>query len=166
MAIESRQLSAKRKTRRHAQSDYAAKPKNTKKAQILALYSSGITDVAELSELTNSRPSYAASVLQDSGLLTGYFDLYTRSKETMNVYSKFFSNKLGFKNIETARRSVALIDQMYRQFKTEQDRAGQHHAMATALTLYDRARWSGKRDEGELFRQWLVKKLYETDPAH
>ena len=34
----------------------------------------------------------------------------------MNVYSKFFAGKLGYKDEETARKSVAHIDHYYRQF--------------------------------------------------
>jgi hypothetical protein len=28
-----------------------------------------------------------------------------------------------------------------------------------ALTMYDRARWTGKEDEAEPFRRWLIEKL-------
>ena len=49
----------------------------TKKQQIIALYLSGITDIEDLAEMTSARPSYVATVLQNDGLLHGYFDLYT-----------------------------------------------------------------------------------------
>ena len=62
----------------------------------------------------------------------------------MNVYSKFFAGQLGFKDVEAARRSVELIDRLYRQFELAADRAGQHHALLMALTMFDRARWTNK----------------------
>jgi hypothetical protein len=136
----------------------------TKKDQILALYASGITAVEELALITDARPSYVASVLQDSGHLPGYFDLYTRTGQPMNVYSKYFAGRLGFRDEETARASVALIDRYYRQFAQASDRAGQHHALLMALTMFDRARWTGKLAEADIFRRWLQAHL-ELDPA-
>jgi hypothetical protein len=79
----------------------------------------------------------------------------------MNVYSKFFAGKLGYKDQETARRSVEHIDHYYRQFELAQDRSGQHHALLMALTMYDRARWTGKEPEAEIYRRWLVDRLNE-----
>ena len=131
----------------------------SKKDQILALYTSGISNVEDLAMITGSRPSYVASVLQAAGLMSGYFDLYTTTAHSMNVYSRFFAGKLGFKNEETARQSVALIDRFYRQFELAGDRAGQHHALVMALTMFDRARWTGKEREAQLFQQWLLSKL-------
>src|SRR5215475_1512062 len=78
----------------------------SKKDQIISLYTSGIGEVEDLAMITGSRPSYVASVLQESGLLTGYFDLYTTSAHPMNVYSKFFAGRLGFKDEAAARASV------------------------------------------------------------
>src|SRR5262249_55556969 len=101
----------------------------TKKDQILSLFTSGITDLEELARITDSRPSYVTSVLRDCKLMEGYFDLYTSTAQPMNVYSKFFARKLGFKDEETARRSVDLIEQVYRQFELQGDRAGEHHAL-------------------------------------
>jgi hypothetical protein len=101
----------------------------TKKDQIISLYLAGITEVEDLAMITKSRASYVAAVLQDSELLTGYFDLYTTSAHAMNVYSKFFAKRLGYKDVETARHSVELIDNYYRQFELAGDRAGQHHTL-------------------------------------
>ena len=56
----------------------------------------------------------------------------------MNVYSKFFAGKLGFKDEASARESLGLIDTLYRQFGLAGDRAGQHHALLMALTMFDR----------------------------
>jgi hypothetical protein len=48
----------------------------------------------------------------------------------MNVYSKNFAGKLGFKNVDVARRSVAVLDHFYTQYARTGDRAGQHHTEA------------------------------------
>jgi len=137
----------------------------SKKDQILSIYTSGLGDVEDISMITGARPSYVASVLQESGLMPGYFDLYTTSTHPMNVYSKFFAGKLGFKDAETARQSVDLIDRLYNQFGLAGDRAGQHHALVMAMTMFDRARWTGKGDEADIFRQWLLARLGETEPT-
>jgi hypothetical protein len=100
-------------------------------------------------------------VLQESELLSGYFDLYTTSAHPMNVYSKFFARRLGYKDEETARQSVEVIDNYYRQFELAGDRAGQHHALLMALTMFDRARWTNKEREAEVFRRWLLDRLSE-----
>src|SRR5829696_5592173 len=131
----------------------------SRKDQILALFLSGMNEIEDLALITGARPSYVGSVLQESGLVKGYFDLYTSTAHPMNVYSKFFANKLGFKDEETARESIELIDRLYRQFEFAQDRAGQHHALSMALIMFDRARWTGKGQEAEIFRQWLVAHL-------
>ena len=136
----------------------------TKKNQILALYLSGITDVEDLATMTNARPSYVGTVLQQAGFLHGYFDLYTSTAQPMNVYSKLFASQLGFKNVDAARHSVAVIDRLYTQFEEAGDRAGQHHALSMALVMFDRARWTGKTCEADIFRQWLVAHL-ELEPT-
>ena len=138
-------------------------PRVSRKDQIRALYLSGMTEIEDLAMITGARPSYVGSVLQESGWVKGYFDLYTSTAHPMNVYSKFFANKLGFKDEETARQSVELIDRLYRQFEFAQDRAGQHHALSMALVMFDRARWTGKGQEADIFRQWLLTKLNEAE---
>ncbi|HEU4741489.1 MAG TPA: hypothetical protein VFS50_07840 [Meiothermus sp.] len=142
----------------------AKKSVTSKKDQIIALFLSGVTEVEDLSLLTNSRPSYVGSVLQEAGLLAGYHDLYTSTTQPINVYSKYFANQLGFKDEEAAQQSVELIDRLYRQFALGQDRAGQHHAMLMALTMFNRARWTGKTREAEIFRQWLMDTLESQQP--
>src|SRR5262249_42350719 len=119
------------------------KQKPSKKAQILALFEAGINTVEDLALLTQSRPAYVASVLQQSKKLTSYFDMYTSTNRPKNVYAKFFAGKLGFKDVATAQASVERIDHFYRQFELARDRAGQHHALLMALTLFNRARWTG-----------------------
>ena len=135
----------------------------SKKDQIISLYTSGIGSVEDLAMITGARPSYVASVLQAAGLISGYFDLYTTTAHPMNVYSKFFAGKLGFKNEEAARQSVELIDRFYHQFKLAGDRAGQHHALMMALTMFDRTRWTRKEREADLFRQWLLARFNDSE---
>jgi hypothetical protein len=134
----------------------------TKKDQILTMHAAGLGDVDDLAMMTDSRPSYVASVLQEAGLLEGYFDLYTTTGEPMNIYSKFFANRLGFRDVATAEASVGLIDQFHRQFERVGDRAGQHHALVMAMTMFDRARWTGKTAEADVFRRWLLDRLEEA----
>ena len=144
----------------------AAPPQSpSKKEQIISLYTSGITEVADIALITNSRPNYVASVLGAANLLKGYHDLYTSTSHPMNVYSKFFAGQLGFRDEAAARASVELIDRYYRQFALAQDRAGQHHALLMALTMFDRARWTNKPAEADIFRRWLVERLEEPLPA-
>ena len=140
----------------------------TKKDQILTMYAAGLGDVDDLALMTGSRPSYVAAVLKEAGLLPGYFDLYTTTGEPMNVYSKFFANRLGFRDVATAEASVDLIDTFHRQFERVGDRAGQHHALVMAMTMFDRARWTGKTAEADVFRRWLLDRLEEAgeDESH
>src|SRR5918912_4247486 len=106
--------------------------KVSRKDQIIALYLSGMNEIEDLAIITGARPSYVGSVLQESGLIKNYFDLYTSTAHPMNVYSKFFANKLGFKDMEAARESIEVIDRLYRQFEFAKDRARQHHALSMA----------------------------------
>lgn len=135
----------------------------SRKDQIISLYLSGMNEIEDLAIITGARPSYVGSILQESGLMKSYFDLYTSTAHPMNVYSKFFANKLGFKDELKAQESVELIDQLYRQFEYAQDRAGQHHALSMALVMFDRARWTGKGREADIFRHWLLARLNEAE---
>jgi hypothetical protein len=136
----------------------------SKKDQILSLFASGIREVPDIALITNSRPSYVASVLTGAHLPIDYHDLYTTTSHPMNVYSKFFSGQLAFRDEEAARASVSLLDHYYRQFALAEDRAGQHHALLMALTMFDRARWTNKPAEAEIFRRWLVDHLNDPLP--
>jgi hypothetical protein len=128
----------------------------SKKQQILDLYQAGETDLAQLARRVEARPSYVANVLQAAGLLTGYYDLYTTTASDQNIYSRFVRNVLAFKSVEAARESVARIDRLYNYFERLGDRAGQHQAMIIALTGKNRARWSGKHAEAQIFGEWLA----------
>ena len=75
----------------------------------------------------------------------------------MNIYSKHFRGKLGFKDVKTARAGVRNLEQAYRYFDEHQDRAGQHHALEMGLMMLDRARWTGKLEEAEIYRRWLAQ---------
>ena len=142
-----------------------ASARPSKKDQIISLFLSGMGEVEDIAIITGSRPSYVGSTLQEAGLVSGYFDLYTSTTHPQNVYSKFFAGKLGFRDEATARESVAVIDRLYRQFEFAGDRAGQHHALAMALTMFDRARWTGKAREAEVFLHWLHARLDEAAAA-
>lgn len=131
----------------------------SKKDMILSLFNSGVTEVETISAISGAKPSYVGSVLQREGLIDNYFDLYTSTNHPMNIYSKHFRGKLGFKTVEAAERSVETLDHTYHYFDRIQDRAGQHHTLEMALTMLDRARWTGKLEEAEVYRRWLVGKL-------
>jgi hypothetical protein len=131
----------------------------TKKNLILNLFRAGMGDIEELAAVTHTQTSYVAAVLRQAGLLADYFDLYTTTTQPMNVFSGEFAGKLGFKDVETAQQSVKLIDQVHYRFQQEGNRPGQHHALVMALTMFNRARWSGKSREAEVFRQWLQEQL-------
>jgi hypothetical protein len=135
----------------------------SKKNQIISLFTSGLGSVEEIALITATRPGYVASVLQNEGLITGYFDLYTPSAQRMNIHSRFFTGKLGFRDEETARRSVNLINRYYHQFEVAGDRAGQHHALMMALVMFNRARWTRKEREADIFRQWLLRRLSDAE---
>ncbi len=57
------------------------------------------------------------------------------------------------------KKSVRNLEESYRYFANNQDRAGQHHTLEMALPMLDRARWTGKLEEAEIYRRWLVGKL-------
>lgn len=133
----------------------AIDPEETKKDQILRLYASGQTDIAAMVRITGCRPSYVAQILQAAGYLSGYFDLYTATAKEANIYSRFFRDVLNFKDPEAARQSVEKIDRLHSYFERLGDRAGQHQAQILALTGKNRARWSGKKEESEIFAEWL-----------
>jgi hypothetical protein len=141
----------------HGVEVHETEEQRTKKDQILALYEQdGVSDIAQIVRRVGARPSYVAQVLQQAGHLTGYFDLYTTTAREQNVYTRFFRNVLSFKTADAARESVQKIDRLYNYFERLGDRAGQHQAMVLALTGKNRARWSGKTEEAQIFSEWLA----------
>jgi hypothetical protein len=137
----------------------AGETAQSKKDMILSLFKAGTTDIESIAVLSGAKPSYVGSVLQKEGLIDNYFDLYTSTAHPMNVYSKYFRGKLGFKDVKAAEAGVVTLEQAYRLFSNTQDRAGQHHTLEMALRMLNRARWTGKLDEAEVYRRWLVGKL-------
>jgi hypothetical protein len=137
----------------------------SKKDQVLTLFRAGITEVPDLAALTASRQSYVASVLHEADRLPAYFDLYTSTSKPMNAYSKFFAGKLGYRDEKAAHEGVGVLDHYYRQFEVAGDRAGQHHALLLALTMVDRARWTGKSAEADIYRRWLKERLDDEAPV-
>src|ERR687894_97047 len=141
----------------HGVEAHETEEQRTKKDQILALYEQeGVSDIAQIVRRVGARPSYVAQVLQGAGHLTGYFDLYTTTAREQNVYTRFFRNVLSFKTADAARESVQKIDRLYNYFERLGDRAGQHQAIVLALTGKNRARWSGKLEESNVFSEWLA----------
>jgi hypothetical protein len=127
----------------------------SKKDQIIDLYKSGTTGIADIVRGLSVRPSYAAKVLQDEGLINGYFDLHETASHEQNIYSRFFRGVLQFDCVGSAWLSVQRIDRLYNYFERLGDRAGQHQACVLALTGRNRARWSGKKEESRVFAEWL-----------
>lgn len=138
----------------------------SKKEKILELWKSGQRDLWLMAEDLSTRPSYVASVLQNAGLIRGYYDLYTSPESAMNVYFDEFKGKLGFKDVATAERSIGLIEDVYHRLSEIKDRAGQHHCLVTALTMFNRARFIGKVHEAEVFRKWIIRHLSEPSELH
>lgn len=131
----------------------------SKKDMILSLFNSGVTEIETIAVVSGASPSYVGAVLHREGLVDNYFDLYTSTGYPMNVYSKHFRGKLGFKDVATAERGVRTLENGYQYFSRILDRAGQHHTLELGLTMLDRARWTGKLEEAEIYRRWLVGKL-------
>src|SRR6185437_9500297 len=127
--------------------------KTSKKEQILSLFAEGQKQPERIGTKVGAAPSYVAQVLIEAGLLKNYFDLYTSTKEAVNVYSKTFANRLGFKTKKVAERSVNFLDRCYRGFKNRNDRTGQHQALVAGLTMFNRARGIGKNEEASVFQQ-------------
>lgn len=136
--------------------------KKSKKFLILEAWNSGERNLRNIAKAVESKPSYVASVLQAEGHLQGYHDLYTASGNAMNIYDSIFAGRLGYRDVETAERGVSLIDRAYRELDALNDRAGQHHCMVAALTMCNRARFSGKLSEGLVYRRWLLHRLTEA----
>jgi hypothetical protein len=103
--------------------------------------------------------------LRRAGIATNYYDLYTPTGSEINIYARQFAGKVGFKDEAIANASVAYIAKLYDQFAQAGDRAGQHHALVTALTMLNRAHWLGKQREADIFRSWLTEMLARQRPS-
>lgn len=135
--------------------------KPSKKQQIVEAWTRGERDIWHLAEELHTQPSYIASTLQSNGFISGYYDLYTSSASPMNIYSVEFQGKMGFRDTQIARYSVYVLEELHRKFDESHDRAGQHHCLVTALTMYNRARFSGKLEEAKVFKKWFLSKMTE-----
>src|SRR4051812_12736407 len=93
----------------------------SKKDMILSLYNSGVIEIETIAAISGAKPSYVGAVLHREGLVDNYFDLYTSTGYPMNVYSKHFRGKLGFRDIETAEKSVRVLENGYQYFSRIQD---------------------------------------------
>ena len=131
----------------------------SKKDLILSLFKSGTEEIEAIAIVSGAKPSYVGAVLQKAGLIDNYFDLYTSTGFPMNVYTKYFRGKLGFKDIKTANRSIENLERIYQIFERKKDRAGQHHTLEMGMLMLNRARWTGKTKEAEIYRLWLVDKF-------
>jgi hypothetical protein len=129
----------------------------TKKDLALSLHAAGRT-VEEIARALETHPSYVANVLAAAGKAPDYNDLYV-STTAQNGYAKLFQGVLRFKDVESARESVARINEMYHVFAMENDRRGQHQAQLMALIGKNRAEGIGKYVEAEVFADWLVQHL-------
>ncbi len=137
----------------------------TKKQRIRELWQTNEHNLWSIAEEISTTPSYVASVLQESGFISGYYDLYTEHENPINIYSAEFRGQMGYKTLETAQKSLNIIKKAYSRFDTLRDRAGQHHCLTTALTICNRAYHSGKIKEADVFRVWIMQRLAEMDPA-
>lgn len=133
--------------------------KESKKTKILHRFQEGIDDLISIAREVGSRPSYVAKVLLEAGKIGQYFDLYTHTDTKQNIYTPYFEKVLSFRSVESARKSIKRINEIYLEFEKREDRAGQHHAMLIALTGYNRARWMGKLAEAKVFARWLGRKV-------
>jgi hypothetical protein len=125
----------------------------TKKSLALSLHNAGYT-VEAIAQALDTSPSYIANVVAAAGRTPDYHDLYV-STAALSGYAKQFQGVLRFKDVETARKSVQRLDEMYRAFVQQGDRRGQHHAQLLALIGKNRAEGIGKYEEAQVFANWL-----------
>ena len=129
----------------------------TKKALALRMYEKGLR-VDMIAELLHSDPSYIANTLIEQGHAPNYVDLYT-STGPQNRYAAMLSGVLRFKDVAAARKSVARIDEIHREFEAVRDRRGMHQCEVLALIGKNRAEGIGKWREAQVFADWLAAHL-------
>ncbi|MCC6729535.1 MAG: hypothetical protein IT208_09390 [Chthonomonadales bacterium] len=130
----------------------------TKRDLALSLHAAGRT-VEEIARALESHPSYISNVLAAAGKAPDYSDLYV-SSTAQNGYARLFRGVLRFKDIGSARESVARIDEIYHDFEARRDRRGQHQAQLMALIGKNRAEGIGKYEEAQVFAGWLMDHLF------
>ena len=135
----------------------------SKKLAAIDLYDKGITNVEAIAERLGSSPSYVANTLAAAGRTVGYHDLYTSTGLDRNRYASLFNGVLRFKDMDTARQSVARLNLLYEDLRQLRDRRGMFHAEFLALMGIHRAHGCGKHAEAKVFAEWLREKLAGGD---
>ena len=129
----------------------------SKRALAVELSSQGLR-VDTIAQILETDPAYVANALIAAGHSPAYVDLYTHTGP-QNRYARMLAGVLKFRDVQSARESVARIDELYHQFEAARDRRGQHQAQLLALTGKNRAEGIGKRQEARLFADWLIDHL-------
>lgn len=139
------------------------KERVTKKKVAAQMYEKGM-NVATIAELLKSEPSYIANVLIEQGYVPNYMDLYT-STGPQNDHAALLAGVLRFRDLESARGSVAKLEQLYSQFVAKGDRRGIHQCQVLALVGKNRAEGIGKHAEARVFTDWLQGHLKPAEVA-
>lgn len=139
------------------------KERVTKKKVAAQMYEKGM-NVATIAELLKSEPSYIANALIEQGYVPNYMDLYT-STGPQNEHAALLAGVLRFRDLESARSSVAQIEHLYGQFVAAKDRRGMHQCQVLALVGKNRAEGVGKLAEARVFTEWLQTRLQPTAAA-
>ena len=98
------------------------KDRLTKKQLSVSMYDRGMNVVA-IARLLRCEPSYVANALIEQGRIPAYVDLYT-STGPQNEDAKELEGVLKFTDADSARASVARIDQLWQRFSSERNRRG------------------------------------------
>lgn len=139
------------------------KERVTKKKVAAQMYEKGM-NVATIAELLKSEPSYIANALIEQGYVPNYMDLYT-STGPQNEHAALLAGVLRFRDLESARSSVAQLEHLYGQFVAAKDRRGMHQCQVLALVGKNRAEGVGKLAEARVFTEWLQTHLQPTAAA-
>lgn len=139
------------------------KERVTKKKVAAQMYEKGM-NVATIAELLKSEPSYIANVLIAQGYVPNYMDLYT-STGPQNDHAALLAGVLRFRDLDSARSSVAKLEQLYSQFAASNDRRGIHQCQVLALVGKNRAEGIGKLAEARVFTEWLQARIMPAEPS-
>ena len=118
-------------------------------------------NVVAIARLLRCEPSYVANALIEQGRIPAYVDLYT-STGPQNEDAKELEGVLKFTDADSARASVARIDQLWHRFSSERNRRGMHQCEVVVLIGRNRAIGIGKQTEAQIFADWLVARLRPT----